>query len=169
MRAVLSNNIRFRRSLLGSTVAASSRTPEGLQVKLENLVVDELCVGLDRVDLAELLGNPIENTARLRDVSASPQTTIGLPVVEDDGKGITPPQQARVLEHGARLDERGGAAGLGVAIASTSWTRTTGNWNSRNRNSAAEGDDRSEICGLQAPGPFRKRIKESNASSPQQA
>ncbi|MDV6329098.1 hypothetical protein Q5L94_13695, partial [Idiomarina sp. Sol25] len=37
-------------------------------------------------------------------------------VIEDDGEGIAPIYLSRVIERGARLDERGGAAGLGLAI-----------------------------------------------------
>ena len=37
-------------------------------------------------------------------------------VIEDDGKGIAPAQLPRVLERGARLDESGEGAGLGLAI-----------------------------------------------------
>ncbi|RTM12810.1 MAG: sensor histidine kinase, partial [Bradyrhizobiaceae bacterium] len=36
--------------------------------------------------------------------------------VEDDGPGIAPAERARVLQRGARLDERGEGAGLGLAI-----------------------------------------------------
>ena len=73
---------------------------------------------LDRTDLAEVLGNLLENAARhaKREVrigadAAKPEITI-----EDDGPGIAPAQRSRVLERGARLDERGEGAGLGLAI-----------------------------------------------------
>jgi signal transduction histidine kinase len=70
--------------------------------------------------LAEVLGNLLENavrhaTGRVRVAAeegiAGPSVTI-----EDDGKGIDPLQLPTVLERGARLDERGGSAGLGLAI-----------------------------------------------------
>ncbi|MGE3990279.1 ATP-binding protein, partial [Pseudorhodoplanes sp.] len=36
--------------------------------------------------------------------------------IEDDGSGLSPTDMPRVLERGARLDERGEGAGLGLAI-----------------------------------------------------
>jgi signal transduction histidine kinase len=104
--------------LVGSIIATLSRTPEGAQVRFENLVADDLCVPLDRTDLAEVLGNLIENAARHAAGCVRITTDDNRPslVVEDDGEGIEPTHLSRVLERGARLDERGGAAGLGLAI-----------------------------------------------------
>lgn len=103
--------------LVESIVATLSRTPDGARVRFENLVAEDMFVPLDRTDLAEVLGNLIENAARhaagcVR-ITASNEPTV---VVEDDGKGIAPSHLSRVLERGTRLDERGGAAGLGLAI-----------------------------------------------------
>ncbi|QHP71298.1 HAMP domain-containing histidine kinase [Bradyrhizobium sp. LCT2] len=104
--------------LVGSILATLSRTPEGAQVRFENLVADDLCVSLDRSDLAEVLGNLIENAARHAAGCVRITTDENRPslVVEDDGEGIEPTHLLRVLERGTRLDERGGAAGLGLAI-----------------------------------------------------
>ncbi len=104
--------------LVASIIATLSRTPEHAQVKFENLVTDDLCVPLDRTDLAEVLGNLIENAARhaagcVRITSDDNRPSL---VVEDDGEGIEPTHLSRVIERGTRLDERGGAAGLGLAI-----------------------------------------------------
>ncbi|MBR0718384.1 HAMP domain-containing sensor histidine kinase [Bradyrhizobium liaoningense] len=104
--------------LVGSIVATLSRTPDGARVRFENLARDDLSVPLDRTDLAEVLGNLIENGARhaagcVRITSGDNWPSL---VVEDDGEGIEPPHLSCVLERGARLDERGGAAGLGLAI-----------------------------------------------------
>jgi signal transduction histidine kinase len=104
--------------LVGSILATLSRTPEAARVRFENLVADDLRVPLDRADLAEVLGNLMENAARhaagcVRISSDGKGPSV---VIEDDGEGIEPPQLARVIERGVRLDERGGAAGLGLAI-----------------------------------------------------
>jgi signal transduction histidine kinase len=104
--------------LVGSILATLLRTPERSRVRFENLVADDLRVPLDRADLAEVLGNLMENAARHAAGCVRITTDNNRPslVVEDDGEGIEPLQLARVLERGARLDERGGAAGLGLAI-----------------------------------------------------
>ncbi len=104
--------------LVGSILATLSRTPEGAQVRFESRVVDDLCVPLDRTDLAEVLGNLIQNAARHAAgcVRISADDNRPSVVVEDNGEGIEPTHLSRVLERGARLDERGGAAGLGLAI-----------------------------------------------------
>ena len=106
------------RPLVGSILATLSRTPDAMRVRFENLAADDLSVPLDRTDLAEVLGNLIENAARhaagcVRITADCNRPSIA---VEDDGQGIEPAQLSRVLERGVRLDERGGAAGLGLAI-----------------------------------------------------
>jgi len=103
--------------LVDSIVATVSRTPDGARVRFENLIADHLCVPLDRTDLAEVLGNLIENAVRhaARSVRIADGSRLSL-VVEDDGEGIEPSHLSRVLARGARLDERGSGAGLGLAI-----------------------------------------------------
>ena len=105
--------------LVRSLVATLSRTPDGMCVSFEQQIPDAVQVSLDRADLAEVLGNLLENAAR--HAKARVRMTIdptGGPsiVIEDDGAGIAPEQRPRVLERGARLDERGDGAGLGLAI-----------------------------------------------------
>jgi len=104
--------------LVDSIAATLSRTPHGARVRFENLIPDDMRVPLDRTDLAEVLGNLLENAVRhatgfVRTTTDEAALSI---VIEDDGQGIDPSHISRVLERGARLDERGGAAGLGLAI-----------------------------------------------------
>ncbi len=103
--------------LLRSLIATLSRTPAGGRVAFETQVFEDTRVPLDRTDLAEVLGNLLENAARhaakrVR-ISTGPMSSI---VVEDDGPGIVPAQWPQVLERGTRLDERSEGAGLGLAI-----------------------------------------------------
>jgi signal transduction histidine kinase len=103
--------------LVRSLVATLSRTPFGMRVTFEQHIADGAQVPLDRTDLAEVLGNLLENAAR----HAAQRVRIGVDsgasiVIEDDGPGISPAQWPRVLERGTRLDERGEGAGLGLAI-----------------------------------------------------
>jgi len=123
-RARLRSAVRHRHShsttlapLVRSLVATLSRTSFGMRVTFEQHIADDVQVPLDRTDLAEVLGNLLENAAHhaahLVRISIDSAASI---VIEDDGPGIPPAQWPRVLERGTRLDERGEGAGLGLAI-----------------------------------------------------
>ncbi|MEJ2379091.1 MAG: sensor histidine kinase [Pseudolabrys sp.] len=105
--------------LVDSLIATLSRTPTGQRLAFESNIAGDLNVPLDRTDLAEVLGNLLENAARhatgrvrvSADAAAGPAIT-----VEDDGPGIAPAERVRMLARGARRDERDDGAGLGLAI-----------------------------------------------------
>lgn len=105
--------------LVRSLVGTLSRTPSGRTVSFETRIADDMQVPLDRTDLAEVLGNLLENAARHANahirITADPKLASSI-AIEDDGIGISPEQRARVFERGMRLDERGDGAGLGLAI-----------------------------------------------------
>ena len=106
--------------LVRSLLATLSRTPNGARVAFELIFADDLRVPVDKTDLAEVLGNLIENaarhaTGRVRIAADCGQAGPSI-VIEDDGKGIDPTRWPDVLKRGARVDERGGSAGLGLAI-----------------------------------------------------
>lgn len=96
-----------------------ARTPTAQRLEFKICITGEPSVPLDRTDLAEVLGNLLENAARhakskvriAAGATANPAIS-----VEDDGPGIASAERARVLERGVRLDERGEGAGLGLAI-----------------------------------------------------
>jgi signal transduction histidine kinase len=98
-------------------IATLSRTPLGIHVTFEPQIAANVQVPLDRTDLAEVLGNLLENAARhaAHRVRISVDSGVSI-VIEDDGPGISPAQWPRVLERGSRLDERGEGTGLGLAI-----------------------------------------------------
>ncbi|WP_315727753.1 MULTISPECIES: HAMP domain-containing sensor histidine kinase [unclassified Bradyrhizobium] len=104
--------------LLASLIATLARTPAGGRVAFESQVRDEVMIAMDRTDLAEVLGNLLENAARHAEstvrivASAAPLAVI----VEDDGQGIPERKIARVLERGGRLDQQAPGSGLGLAI-----------------------------------------------------
>jgi signal transduction histidine kinase len=106
------------RPLVDSLIATLSRTPAAQRLEFETRIGGELSVPLDRTDLAEVLGNLLENAARhaARRVRVSADGAGPAVMVEDDGPGIAPAERARMLERGARLDECGDGAGLGLAI-----------------------------------------------------
>jgi signal transduction histidine kinase len=103
--------------LVRSLVATLARTPEGVQIAYEISMADDVMVPFDRSDLAEALGNLLENAtrhARNRVRVSAAAGGLGI-TVEDDGAGIPEVVRPMVLARGGRLDERGGA-GLGLAI-----------------------------------------------------
>lgn len=104
--------------LVDSLIATLARTPAAQRIEFETRISGEPKVPLDRTDLAEVLGNLLENaarhaTGRVRIRAGGADAVIA---VEDDGPGIAPAECAHMLERGARLDERGDGAGLGLAI-----------------------------------------------------
>ena len=106
--------------LVRSLVSTVMRTDVGHHINYEMMIADDVIVPLDRADLAEVLGNLLENAAR----HAKSQVRViacGAPdrpviSVEDDGPGIAPELRSTALERGTRLDERGGSTGIGLAI-----------------------------------------------------
>jgi len=104
--------------LVDSLIATLSRTPTAQRLTFETHIAEDLSVPLDRTDLAEVLGNLLENAARhaKRQVRIGADASGSAIVIEDDGPGIAPAERAHMLERGARLDERGNGAGLGLAI-----------------------------------------------------
>ncbi|MGD9597736.1 MAG: sensor histidine kinase [Steroidobacteraceae bacterium] len=102
--------------LARSLVETLARTPQGQRIAFDLHIEAGTIVPMERGDLAEVLGNLLENAARHAHarvhLAALPDASI---TVEDDGRGIAPEHRAAVLQRGTRLDERGGA-GLGLAI-----------------------------------------------------
>jgi signal transduction histidine kinase len=106
--------------LVRSLVATLERAPAGTRVTFEPQIAAAIKVPFDRTDLAEVLGNLLDNAvrharSRVR-LTSSPDIADMWIAVEDDGPGIAPSARANVLATGARLDERG-ETGLGLAIA----------------------------------------------------
>ncbi|HYZ34229.1 MAG TPA: sensor histidine kinase [Crenalkalicoccus sp.] len=77
-------------------------------------------VRVDHQDLAEMLGNLLENAckwARRRVALRVRRDAAAVVVaVADDGPGLTPEQRAQVVSRGTRLDEAAPGSGLGLAI-----------------------------------------------------
>lgn len=103
--------------LVRSLVATLARTPEGTRTTYEMALADQVMVPFERADLAEALGNLLENATRhaRHRVRVTATADGGEITVEDDGAGIPEAKRPVVLARGGRFDERGGA-GLGLAI-----------------------------------------------------
>ncbi|HMA72363.1 MAG TPA: HAMP domain-containing sensor histidine kinase [Xanthobacteraceae bacterium] len=124
-RSRIAAGAKSTRTLLEPTVSGLVKTiskfPRGEAI---DWYVDSpagLSAAVDEVDLAEILGNLLDNarkftrsavtvTARRR----GPEIEV---VVEDDGSGIPEHDRSRVLNRGIRLDERVPGSGLGLTIA----------------------------------------------------
>lgn len=106
--------------LVRSLVTIQSRTPAGRRIAFDTQIADYVSVPLDRTDLAEVLGNLLDNAVR----HACSRVRIGTACdadgfrieIEDDGDGLDEAARATVLGRGIRLDQRGEGAGLGLAI-----------------------------------------------------
>lgn len=101
-------------------LAVVSRTPAAERLDFSSDVPVSLVAQIDAEDLAEALGNLVENAARyarsmiaVRAVSEDGRVRIR---VVDDGPGIPTERLAQALARGGRLDELGEGAGLGLAI-----------------------------------------------------
>ncbi len=113
------------RPVVADLRAALLRAHAGKDFAIENAVPTGVSFVGDRDDLAEVLGNVMDNAckwcgARVR-VSARLATDAGTRtrmhvVIEDDGPGISDADRERVLERGARADEAAPGHGLGLSM-----------------------------------------------------
>jgi signal transduction histidine kinase len=97
-----------------------SRTPAGARLSWTNLVPADLFGCIDAEDLAEALGNLIENGAEHARskliVSGRGDGDFVALTVSDDGPGIPKARRDEALERGKSLDETGRGSGIGLAI-----------------------------------------------------
>lgn len=106
--------------LVRSLVTIQSRTPSGSRIDYGSVIADGVAVPFDRTDLAEVLGNLLDNAtrharSRVR-ISGGYDGNELCFAVEDDGEGLDDAARETVLARGIRLDQRGEGAGLGLAI-----------------------------------------------------
>jgi signal transduction histidine kinase len=98
------------------------RTPAGLDLNWCVDVPETLHARIDPDDLAEALGNLIENAAHYArsriGVSAGRKGGEILVEIADDGPGIPQERVAEARTRGSRLDASSSGAGLGLAIVS---------------------------------------------------
>jgi signal transduction histidine kinase len=107
--------------LIARIVNTVNKLPRGNELDWRIDCADHIVVSLDEVDLAEVLGNLLDNARKwaktvvvinARIVRHSVELSI-----EDDGSGIEPSERPNVLRRGKRLDERKPGSGLGLTIA----------------------------------------------------
>lgn len=101
--------------LVRGLFATIARTPVGAAITFETDGIEAAWLPFERADLAEVLGNLIDNAARHAHSRVRLVFMSGCLSVEDDGPGLDADERMAVLQRGVRLDERG-SAGLGLAL-----------------------------------------------------
>lgn len=106
--------------VLRGVIKTLQRTPTGEELAWELVLPDREYVRLPPADLAELLGNLLDNATkwarsrvRVRSVGDDKCKVL----IEDDGPGVTEQQRRLIGQRGLRLDEQTSGTGLGLAIA----------------------------------------------------
>jgi signal transduction histidine kinase len=104
--------------VLDRVIATMKKAPRGHALIWNTAVPQGLMVGMDTVDLMELLGNLLDNgrkhAGEMVRVSHDGKTL----TVEDDGNGVSDSQLPQILKRGVRLDEKMPGSGIGLAIVS---------------------------------------------------
>ncbi|KAF0283597.1 sensor histidine kinase [Spiribacter roseus] len=110
-------------AVIASVADVIMRTPAGARLDWDTsaTTATPMPVALDPADLAEALGALLENAARHASRRVVVRTRIrdtrSIEVsVRDDGPGLPESALTELLDRGARLDERSGDTGLGLAI-----------------------------------------------------
>jgi signal transduction histidine kinase len=108
------------RAVVESVAGVMQRTPFGARLSWLTTVPSDLQARIDPDDLAEALGNLIENAAQHARsklaVSAKREGDVAALTVADDGPGIPKALREAALKRGERLDASGAGTGLGLAI-----------------------------------------------------
>jgi signal transduction histidine kinase len=108
------------RTVAERVIGVMQRTPLGTRLAWTNAVPADLDVRIDPDDLAEALGNLVENATRHASssltVSARREGSAAALTVADDGPGIPLTRRKQALKRGGRLDESSSGTGLGLAI-----------------------------------------------------
>ncbi|MGB4865277.1 MAG: HAMP domain-containing sensor histidine kinase [Hyphomicrobium sp.] len=103
--------------LVLSLVSIQKRTPPGARLTFDVRLTDGQEIAMDKADIAEVLGNLLENASRYaRSTVRLSVSQQGQVVIEDDGPGIPQEMRSWVMTRGGRLDQRPDGAGLGLAI-----------------------------------------------------
>lgn len=108
------------RGVADRVAGVMQRTPLGSRLSWSNTIPLDLQARIDPDDLAEALGNLIENAAQHAasklSISAKRDGDFAALTVADDGPGIPKALREAALKRGERLDATGSGSGLGLAI-----------------------------------------------------
>lgn len=107
-------------TLVERLVSLIRRTPQGERIEWDLAVDPDVMVSVDQVDLAEGVGNVLDNACkwartRVRITTEQKAQSVAL-CVEDDGPGVPEDQLHEIITRGTRLDGQIDGSGLGLAI-----------------------------------------------------
>jgi signal transduction histidine kinase len=108
------------RPVIAKLVGALGRTPKGEELEWRIRMDEGVTVPVREDDLAELVGNLLDNACKWANssISISARTADGTTIaIEDDGPGAPDAFVHRLGERGVRLDEQVPGSGFGLAIA----------------------------------------------------
>lgn len=105
---------------LGIIVRTLKRTPRGEALDWDIEVTTGIEVGIDPLDLQEMLGNILDNAVKwgrsaIR-VRAEKRDERPVLTIEDDGPGADPAGLRTIMQRGTRLDLKTPGTGIGLAI-----------------------------------------------------
>jgi signal transduction histidine kinase len=108
------------RDTISRVIRVMGRTPEGRLLAWNVTVPNGLKARIDPDDLAEAVGNLVENAVRHAtsriNIDAEVEGRSVTIAITDDGPGIPRERQQEALGRGVRLDESGRGSGFGLAI-----------------------------------------------------
>lgn len=129
-------------AVVDRVLAVVTRTPAGMALEWSTDVPAEAVARIDPDDLAEVIGNLMENAARHARTRVSVRSSRDgdrmVLTIADDGPGIPPEQVEQVLRRGGRLDTAAGGAGLGLAIVRETLEAWGGQFEVRNGSAGLE-------------------------------
>ncbi|CCG40066.1 ATP-binding protein [Magnetospirillum molischianum] len=96
--------------------AALVRIHAGRDLSIELECAADALAPIARDDLAEILGNLMDNACKWTTRRVKVTATATSLTVEDDGRGLSPEESEIATQRGARLDESAPGSGLGLAI-----------------------------------------------------
>jgi signal transduction histidine kinase len=106
--------------VLAKLVRALARTPKGEGLTWQVDAYENIQAPMREEDLAELLGNLLDNACKWAEssvaVSASVRDGVSI-TIKDDGPGVPPSSIGQLGERGLRLDLQVPGSGIGLAIA----------------------------------------------------
>ncbi len=110
------------RSVADRVVGTLRRTPKGEALRWSLSVPDNCQAAIDADDLAELVGNLLDNACKWAShqvcLTVDQDTAQTRIIVEDDGPGVPREKIGELGQRGIRLDERVQGSGQGLAIVS---------------------------------------------------